>query len=280
MRGRLGSNNIFYICTIFNKINAKIYVGKTNDYENRWKRHIRIANGAASERTNAIHRAIRKYGVNNFIFKVVQSFEIEADCFAAERYWVEYFNSNDENFGYNLTNGGEGASGWKVTEEVRQKIRDKATGRKHTPETIEKLKQRKQSLPGRMPSNIEQLKIMNISRKHTEQAKANMSKARIGMKFTNEHRQNISKVMLGVYVGEKSPRYGKTHTEETKDKMRGEKCKRSKLKEYQVMEIIRKYELGEYSQSRLAQEYGVCREQIGKIVRRENWAHLKDIDGK
>lgn len=271
---------LFYIYVILNKINGKMYVGKTNNCTRRFGKHIRAANGDKWERRCAIHRALRKYGINNFIFTTIQIFANEIDCFEAEKYWIKYFNSNDEKFGYNLTEGGEGASGWVPSAETKQKMREKATGRQHTPETIEKLKQRKQSLPGVMPVNLEQLRTMNIGRKHTDEARKNMSEGRKGIKFSEEHKQNMSKVRIGLFDGEKNPFYGKTHTEEVKQMSRGSNNKQSKLNEQQVLEIRKKYKSGEYSQQKLANEYQISRSQIRRIINCVGWMHLKDQDGK
>ena len=128
--------NNFWIYVIRNIVNNKIYVGKTKNLQNRWAKHIKVALGKRAVEKFVIHKAIAKYGVDNFIFSKLQSFGNEDDCSAAEIYWIEYFKSNIKEFGYNLTKGGEGCSGRVVSEVTRQKMRDKATGRKHTSETL------------------------------------------------------------------------------------------------------------------------------------------------
>jgi len=79
-----------------------------------------------------IHWAIIKYGLHNFIFSKVQSFSNEADCLKAETYWIRYFKSRNENFGYNLTEGGEGSSGFKLSQESKDKISKANKGLKRT----------------------------------------------------------------------------------------------------------------------------------------------------
>jgi len=130
---------MFFVYSIFNKLNGKIYIGKTNDPERRWRRHRRTAKDDDNYDKFYIHRAIAKYGVNNFTFTAFQTFEKEEDCNAAEIYWIKFFNCRDSKFGYNLTNGGEGCSGRVFSEETIEKMRQKALGRKHTPETLEKI---------------------------------------------------------------------------------------------------------------------------------------------
>lgn len=273
-------DNNFYVYCILNKINGKVYIGKTNNIKRRFKKHILAANGDKWERQCAVHHALHKYGINNFTFSIIQQFINETDCFESEKYWIKYFNSNVKQFGYNLTEGGEGASGMRHSDEARQKMREKATGRKHGPETIEKLKQRPQSLPGTKPANLEELQLLNIGRVHTEEARKNMSEARIGMKFSEEHCKNISKAQKGKFVGENSPSWGLKRTEEFKNLSRGSNNKQAKLSEKQVLEIRKKYKRGEYSQSKLGKQYNISRGQVGRIVRMVDWAHLKDVDNE
>lgn len=70
-----------YIYMIQNKINKKAYVGQTRRKpQDRWKEHINIAKSNNSESkgiSHTIHRAIRKYGVENFDFCILE--EIDND---------------------------------------------------------------------------------------------------------------------------------------------------------------------------------------------------------
>jgi len=129
----------FYIYTIHNIINNKIYVGKTADPKKRLAKHIKIALSKRQKEKFYIHRSISKYGVDNFTFTILQQFDTEQNCDLAEQYWIKYFRSKDPKYGYNLTDGGEGTSGRIISEVTRQKMQEKATGRKHTEETIIKM---------------------------------------------------------------------------------------------------------------------------------------------
>lgn len=58
------------IYKITNNINDKIYVGQTiRSLEKRKSRHL---NDARYGSKNPIHRAIRKYGVENFVFETIE----------------------------------------------------------------------------------------------------------------------------------------------------------------------------------------------------------------
>lgn len=101
---------LFYIYKIYNKINGKVYIGKTSNIKKRWIQHL---SDARRHKTNSpIHNAINKYGEENFTIQ-------EIDCDAGklksnmlEQWWIEYYKSYigkyGDKFGYNLTAGGDG----------------------------------------------------------------------------------------------------------------------------------------------------------------------------
>lgn len=88
------------IYRIKNKINNKIYIGQSIDIEKRWGEHKRACN-YNNEHTfeYPLYRAMRKYGVDNFDFCVVEFCTID-QLTEREQYWIEYFNSKVPN-GYN-----------------------------------------------------------------------------------------------------------------------------------------------------------------------------------
>jgi len=126
----------FYIYLIHDIINNKVYVGKAKNPHKRWNKHIKIANGNREKEKFYIHRAISKYGVDNFIFSIIQTLYNENEANMAETYWIKFYQSNNTHYGYNQTEGGEGVSGRMVSKITRQKQREKALGRKHNEETL------------------------------------------------------------------------------------------------------------------------------------------------
>ena len=96
------------IYKIENLINGKVYIGQSVDIQYRFRNHKSESfNPKSNAYDTAIHRAIRKYGVDNFSFEIVE--ECEQDQLRArEIYWINYYHSFGE--GYNLTSGGEGVS--------------------------------------------------------------------------------------------------------------------------------------------------------------------------
>lgn len=95
------------IYMIFNNFNDKVYIGKAkNGAEDRWKDHI----GYDLQNNQYIHRAMRKYGVENFQYKILESNISEEKLNEGEKYWIAYYQSQVPN-GYNETSGGDGGTG-------------------------------------------------------------------------------------------------------------------------------------------------------------------------
>jgi group I intron endonuclease len=104
-----------YIYTITNKTDNKTYVGQTvQDVELRWKDHLKRGSNC-----RYLKSAINKYGVDNFVFKLVCiTFDDKLDDMEIK--YIEKYKSLVPT-GYNLRRGGN--SGRHHTE-TKQKISD------------------------------------------------------------------------------------------------------------------------------------------------------------
>lgn len=132
------------------------YIGQTVNPEDRFKDHIK----SSKNRHNTFYRAIRKYGLNNFIYCILEENVLRENLSMREMDWIEEYDSFYN--GYNETLGGEGCCGYWLgkhrSEETKKKLSEKIKGQhfgywkgKHlTPETIEKLKEVRK---GRIPWN-------------------------------------------------------------------------------------------------------------------------------
>lgn len=90
------------IYKIQNKVNNKIYIGQSICIEKRWKEHQNNAFNINTHTYNyPLYRAIRKYGLENFQFTVIEETSIE-NLTEEEQYWIDYYNTLDPNLGYNL----------------------------------------------------------------------------------------------------------------------------------------------------------------------------------
>lgn len=98
------------IYKITNKINNKSYIGKSIDIERRWRQHTTEPfNSNADTYDTLFYRAIRKYGLKNFQFEIIEQCPKE-ELNESEKYWIQYYNTyvdNPNSHGYNMTKGGE-----------------------------------------------------------------------------------------------------------------------------------------------------------------------------
>lgn len=96
-----------YIYKIENKLNGKIYIGKTlKTVQERWKEHCHDFKRERCEK-RPLYSAMNKYGIENFFIEEIE--QCEANILSErEKYWIEYYNSFK--YGYNATTGGDGRS--------------------------------------------------------------------------------------------------------------------------------------------------------------------------
>jgi group I intron endonuclease len=93
------------IYCIENRINNKKYIGLSKDIKRRWREHKKKAfNKNSKEYHHAIYNAIRKYGLDNFDFKIIEECSQE-ELKEKEKYWINYYKAYEK--GYNMTRGGE-----------------------------------------------------------------------------------------------------------------------------------------------------------------------------
>ena len=145
----------------------------------------------------------------------------EAEAFRHEIYMIAVFGRKDLGTGIlrNRSDGGEGNSGWIPSEETKDKIRQRAMGRKASQKTKQKLskihkgrkhtEEWKKIQSERMKGNTyglgrkhspDSLKKMSESQKGkkvSEEAKRKMSESGKVKIFSEEHRKNIGKASEG-----------------------------------------------------------------------------------
>lgn len=97
------------IYKIENKINHHKYIGQSKNIEKRWAREKTTPfNPNDHSYDYPLSRAIRKYGLENFDFSIIEECSIQ-DLNTKEKYWIEYYNSFFD--GYNQTIGGDASIG-------------------------------------------------------------------------------------------------------------------------------------------------------------------------
>lgn len=112
-----------------NKINGKVYVGQTKHKpEDRWKRN------GSGYKAGIFRFAINKYGWDNFEHIIVKTNLTKKEADDLEIALIKYYKSLK--MSYNITDGGEGTTGMKMSEESRRKMSVARKGKVKCPEYL------------------------------------------------------------------------------------------------------------------------------------------------
>lgn len=180
---------MFTIYHILCKPTNKAYVGKTNDTaEERWKEHVRAAKRGDNQ---YFMRAIRKYGPEAFEVRTIDTASTEERSIEFEKFYIRLFDTKQRSRGYNLTDGGEGVSGFKQSQETILKRIEKVKGDKHwtrrisfSEESREKRRQKMKGAPCPWKAHG-WLHSPALGLRHTEEAKKKISRAKKGKSLIN-----------------------------------------------------------------------------------------------
>jgi len=275
-----------YIYCLENKINHKMYIGKTTrNIQARLSDHIK---SARKESYYLIHRAIRKYGISNFdIFELESLSNKDELIFNQQLSYIEifYIEILDTFYhGYNMTKGGGGAYGYRLKGKDNPAYgkfgKDHpAFGYHHTEEA------KKRISIGASKNHIDVSGENNpmygrkgilapaYGRHHTEEAKKKISKAKTGVKKSQEsiRKSQENRIQL---TGENHPLWGKRgkecanygikRSEETKKKM-----SISKSKPVRCIETGKEY----YGMSEVTRQTGI------KYISKAIINNTKTLDG-
>lgn len=107
---------MFYIYTITNTINNKVYVGRTKNPRVRLLQHISASKKYKHE--SKLYRAINKYGSAVFEFSIIAGTDQQAISFELESAYIQTLNTIES--GYNIALGGGGCG--RHSPETRAKM--------------------------------------------------------------------------------------------------------------------------------------------------------------
>jgi len=181
-----------------NKINGMSYIGKTiNSFTYRKRKH---QEEASRDSRYYFHRALKKYGFNNFEWEILFNSDIDSILCEKERHFIESLETMRPQ-GYNLTEGGDGISGYKFSEAVRKKLSIIRKGKKVSQEVRAKISATKKGIPnkghkGHPISEETRAKISKALKGQTHKGNKNY-------RPTEETKKKISKALKG-HRGNKS----------------------------------------------------------------------------
>lgn len=108
-----------YLYKITNQFNGKVYIGQSKEETGRWKQHKYFAKNP--EKTGQyIHRAMAKYGIDNFQFEILAVSKSQKDADETEIILIHQYDSRNKEHGYNIKPGGDT---WD--DEMRQHMSEK-----------------------------------------------------------------------------------------------------------------------------------------------------------
>ena len=108
--------SIVYCAT--NKINRKKYVGVTKQGLDKRRHAHEYDSTKDNPNITHFHRAIKKYGKDNFEWKIVETYPTYEEALEGEKFYIKKYKTINPH-GYNLTYGGSGIIPCEI---VRQKI--------------------------------------------------------------------------------------------------------------------------------------------------------------
>lgn len=169
---------IYTIYKATNTLDNKSYIGFDSKWPARKNHHMRTYK--TKKYCPLFHRAINKHGIENLQWEILyQSMDGQDTLKRCENYFIVEHETLMPN-GYNMTLGGEGVLGLKLSKESIEKSRKKNLGKKMSQETKQKI-----------------------------------SKSSTGIIKSKEWRENLSKSL----IGRTGKMLGKKHNNETIVKM-------------------------------------------------------------
>jgi group I intron endonuclease len=179
---------------VTHKDSGKLYIGWTNDFVKRQRQHLKKARLGSS---CYFHRALAKHGFKAFKWEIIQYFDTPEEAKQAEIFWISYLNTNHcrNGYGYNSTDGGDGALGARHTAEHRLHLSQHSIAKR--PEVRAKMKATRLAMGENHPSKREWFK-KRMSGSCNPAAKLTNEQTEI-IKYSNEtcsllaKRYNISK---------------------------------------------------------------------------------------
>lgn len=91
------------IYKITNLINGKVYIGQSCHIKQRWQEHKRISRRKNS--TQKLYIAFNEYGLENFLFEIIELCPKE-ELLKREEYYINFYQSSLDEKGYNMKKKG------------------------------------------------------------------------------------------------------------------------------------------------------------------------------
>jgi group I intron endonuclease len=112
---------------IKNLVNGKVYVGSSSNFEDRKKRHLRLLE-KNKHHSKKIQHSWNKYGKDNFIFDILEYVNDLNDLKNREQFYIDLFESYNDEYGYNICKKSDRTIGYKHTDETKIRLQKSHLG--------------------------------------------------------------------------------------------------------------------------------------------------------
>jgi group I intron endonuclease len=115
--------NIHVIYKIYNNQTHKFYIGQSVDYKTRWRAHRNTAAYTEDESNMIIYKSIRKWGIENFDFKIIDYCFSYEEANKLESHYIAKHETYDIEKGYNMRLGGDSSP--KIERRIKPELEAK-----------------------------------------------------------------------------------------------------------------------------------------------------------
>ena len=192
-------NKEYYVYEWFiEDTNEVIYVGKGK------------GNRAGKIKNNKFFKDM--YNTHKCNYRIVKDCMSESDAFNYEKFLIKHYRKNFPNYRLtNVTDGGEGISGWKSSEDFKRKQHEIQKKLWENKEYRERIIGIRRDENGVYKSKEFREKISSIVKKENNPNYRNY--------WSDEQKNNMRKKMLGRYEGKNNPNYGNKWSDEQKARL-------------------------------------------------------------
>lgn len=257
---------MYYIYGIYNTINGKLYIGITKNMKRRWYEHTKNSR-VLSKQSYAIHFAMHKYGIHNFMYKNIGIANDLAEANEKEIKWIKELKLLGFQL-YNETDGGDGTAGYSRpwTEEQKHHMSKLMSGAGNPMYGVQLFGEANGNFGKEMKPHVKE-KLLNIRRKLTDEQISEIRTLFETGKYTQTQLSKqfgVSLTQIHRIVRDKS--WG--------NKKHDSIITKKNLTKEDVIEIRFMYASGNYTQKEIAIKYNCSVTHINRIINGKKWKNV------
>lgn len=255
------------IYSITNKVNNKIYVGQTYDYDRRKQQHI-LSLRDNKHPVSILQKDYNMYGETNFEFNVLLECKIE-ELDYYEKYYIEKLHSFVDNGGYNMNTGGK--SGFKVSTLTKNKLSKIMKERfKNNKDYYDKIAKHNKELWNDLEHRKK--RIENLKASFTEERRKQISESVINS-WTDERKERKSRELIEKYSNPEERQKQSEIVKEAMNKLPKEKLSRRHMSKIPIDILLQMVEERHLTQKQMAEKYNTTIANAKGIKAGTHWIY-------